>query len=716
MQHSPFQSAIWIAPSRLCAAPITIRRFTTVGNVHRAALSVTGLGYYRVWLNGTELGAQDWFQPSQSDYFRRDLTHATYTCHDHFTHRVYYRTYSVTELLKSGENVLEIQCGGGFFVQTERLAEGEMTYADRTQCIYDLAMDDVHILSDGSETWRESNIRASQLFLGETIDARFSDNTEYPVIPAALTDTILTPEDGVPDRIIRTITPQSIGTMNGRTIYDVGENISGLVRIHTHAPSSTTIHIRFAEELSAAGELDFSTTGSGYICRSGVPQIMADTFISSGGGDTFLPSFVWHAFRYFDVCGEIDGAEVCVIHADLPVTAAFESDCAGMNFYFDAYLRTETAAIHGSVPMDCPHRERLGYTGDGQVTAETVMLTLDAQPLYRKWMRDILDGQDPDTGHVQHTAPFQGGGGGPGGWGVAVVTVPWAYYRQYGESKLLRETYPAMQKWFSYMESRIEDGRIVREEEGGWCLGDWCYLTTGQLPESYVNTALYVRALHMLTEIARIVGDPDAEGVYRAAIARSTAAVRADYEGLSDVGAAMVYAVALGLENPERMNAYYNALGHFDTGFLTTDLLLDLLWTHGYADTAYRLLSATEKGSFLYMRDHGATTIWESWTGGSHCHPMFASGVRTLFTGLCGIRQTAKGAGWREVMIAPQLPTKMHHAAGKIHTPQGEIAVTLDRAVDGVRATVRIPEGIHAYRAGNIPLAAGVHAFLLSCD
>ena len=69
MQHSPFQSAIWIAPSRLCAAPITIRRFTTVGNVHRAALSVTGLGYYRVWLNGTELGAQDWFQPSDT----RDL-------------------------------------------------------------------------------------------------------------------------------------------------------------------------------------------------------------------------------------------------------------------------------------------------------------------------------------------------------------------------------------------------------------------------------------------------------------------------------------------------------------------------------------------------------------------------------------------------------------------------------------------------------------------
>lgn len=710
MEHTPFHSAIWIAPNRPCAAPITIRRFT-LGNIRAASLSVTGLGYYRVWLNGTGLGADDWFQPPQSDYFRRDLTRATYTCHDHFTHRVYYRTYPVTELLKPGENVLEIQCGGGFFVQTERTAEGDMTYSDRTQCIYDLAIDDAHIVSDGSETWRESNIRASQLFLGETIDACFADDTEYPVIPAALTDTLFTPEDGVPDRIIRTITPEKIGAADGRTIYDAGENISGLVRIRTNAPSGSTIHVRFAEELSASGELDFTSTGSGYICKSGVPQIMADTFVSSGSGDTFLPSFVWHAFRYFDVCGEIEDAEVCVIHADLPVTAAFDSDCEGMNFYFDAYLRTQTSAVHGSVPMDCPHRERLGYTGDGQVTAEAAMCTLDARAFYHKWIRDILDCQDPGTGHVQHTAPFQGGGGGPGGWGVAMVTVPWAYYRQYGEKAMLRETYPAMRKWFAYMESRVENGRIVREEEGGWCLGDWCYLATGQLPEAFVNTALYVRALGILVEIARIVGEPDAG--YRVANERSMAAVRADYAGLSDIGAAMVYAVALGLEDPAHMNAYYDALGHFDTGFLTTDLLLEQLWTHGYADTAHKLLSATEQGSYLYMRDHGASTLWESWTdGGSHCHPMFGAGVRTLFTGLCGIRQKPGTGGYREVEIVPQLPSAMQFANASIVTPRGTLSVYLRRSENGVCAQVEIPAGIVAYRNGRA-LSVGKNTFYL---
>lgn len=75
--------------------------------------------------------------------------------------------------------------------------------------------------------------------------------------------------------------------------------------------------------------------------------------------------------------------------------------------------------------LSCPHRERLGYTGDGQITAPAAMLLLDSREFYRKWIRDILDSQDPDTGHVQHTAPFMGGGGGPGGWGSAVIIVPY---------------------------------------------------------------------------------------------------------------------------------------------------------------------------------------------------------------------------------------------------------------------------------------------------
>ena len=51
----------------------------------------------------------------------------------------------------------------------------------------------------------------------------------------------------------------------------------------------------------------------------------------------------------------------------------------------------------------------------------------DMKKVYRKWLEDISDCQDINNGHVQHTAPFNGGGGGPSGWGGAIVTVPYEY-------------------------------------------------------------------------------------------------------------------------------------------------------------------------------------------------------------------------------------------------------------------------------------------------
>ena len=80
-----------------------------------------------------------------------------------------------------------------------------------------------------------------------------------------------------------------------------------------------------------------------------------------------------------------------------------------------------------------------GAAGDGQLCAETAMLLLDCREFYRKWLGDIADCQCKKSGHVQHTAPLMGGGGGPGGWGCAIVLVPWAYYLQFGEKEMLEK-------------------------------------------------------------------------------------------------------------------------------------------------------------------------------------------------------------------------------------------------------------------------------------
>ena len=96
-------------------------------------------------------------------------------------------------------------------------------------------------------------------------------------------------------------------------------------------------------------------------------------------------------------------------------------------------------------------------------------------------MNDIADCQDIYTGHVQHTAPFYGGGGGPGGWGGAMVIVPYTFYKHYGDKEILKKYYPNMLMYFDYLDAHSVNSLVMTEEAGGWCL----VLTRGQKPYSH---------------------------------------------------------------------------------------------------------------------------------------------------------------------------------------------------------------------------------------
>ncbi len=683
----------WIAPDRPSASPVFERRFCWHGG--EALLEVTGLGFYEARVNGKKLG-DCYFIPTVTDYMKRDYSGFTYLCRDSFTYRIFYNTYDLRELLHEGENLLEIQLGGGYFVQTERVAEGRVSFSDRGQCLFALKLEGEILRSDGSERWHDSAITQDNLFLGETVDLTADTSGRRPVLLLPTPESALCPQEGTPDRLIRTLAPTKVGEVNGRQIYDVGENIAGFVRVTTHAPAGSRITLRFAERLMPDGSPDFRSAGSGYTCTSGVLQIMTDVFITDGGERSFEPKFVWHAFRYIEADGPFDSLTVCEIHADTPVTSSFDSDSEGMNFLYDAYLRTQLSNMHGSFPSDCPHRERLGYTGDGQITAPAAMLMLDSREFYRKWIHDILDCQDPATGHIQHTAPFQGGGGGPGGWGSAVITVPYRYWKQYGDDGLIGSCYPAMKRWIAYLTGRLEDGLIVREAEGGWCLGDWCMLESGKLPEPFVNTCWFVKTLGMLCEIAAYLGHEADIPAFRALEDASRGAAEKVYrESLNSVGAAMTYAAWVGIADAADCAAYYDALGHYDTGFLATDILTGLLFDGGYGDVACKLLSSEEKGSFLYMKRNGATTIWENWPGyGSQSHPMFGASARHLFSGILGIRQAEGSYGWEKITFRPYLPEGMERALGSILTPRGRISVRLSREDGKFVSRLQMPDGM----------------------
>lgn len=704
-----------------CESPLIMGRFT-VKDGSKAVIDICGLGFFELYINGRKV-SEDLLTPVWSDYGPREGRKIRYPIHDLFSHRVYYCHYELDAYVKPGENVLEVLLGNGWYNQHERMAEGEMWY-DKPKLWFDLCLcgdgAEEHVVSGEWLGWRPSYITYNNVYMGEMQDLRMCEgmpgqrsNDEWlPVEAAAAPGGEMMPQDCPPDRVIRTITPVCLGERNGRRVFDAGENITGWAAVMVNGEAGAEAVIRYAETLDEAGELDFTSTGK-------ARQIQKNCYISCGIPTRCEPHFTWHGFRYFDVEGEADVIEVCVVHSDVAVTGSFSCSDETINWLVDAYLRSRLGNMHCGVPMDCPHRERLGYTGDGQAACGADFYLLDCDTFYRKWMQDIADCQCKRSGHIQHTAPFYGGGGGPGGWGGAIVLVPWEHYRRYGDKELLVEFYPRMLRYIEYMRSRLDErGLVVREEERGWCLGDWCTPDSMKLPEPFVNTYYLVRCIQVIREIERELGVADER--LEAWMNEGKAALCDTYyneetntfvDGLQGADA---FALDIGIGNEAMAKAMaerYEQWPAFDTGFLGTGILIRQLFALGYGDTAVKLLMSNEKErSFGWERLQGATTLWERWNGyESRNHPMFGGVIRSLYEGLLGI------CCENELVLNPFFTRHLDWVKGSAQTKFGTVSVEWVREGETIAVSAEVPCRAKLMADGKvIELEAGVWKGTLS--
>ena len=268
---------------------------------------------------------------------------------------------------------------------------------------------------------------------------------------------------------------------------------------------------------------------------------------------------------------------------------------------------------------------------------------------------------------------------------------------------MLRDCYEPMKKWCGYLDSRLENGLVCSEEQGGWCLGDWCTLEKTVLPTPFVNTYFYIRCLRILQNIATLLEKAEDMECFTAKEKELEQALVNAYfdeatgDFFGNVQGANAYGLDIGLGDARTLNnlvSHYEKLGHFDTGFLGTDILLDVLFRAGQKDLAFQLLNSRELGSFLYMKDRGATTLWEDWHGkDSHDHPMFGACSRQLFTSVLGIGQAEKDAGYQNLVIAPQIPKQMQYAKGSMQTPNGIVSVSWRKENGQLCIDILLPEG-----------------------
>lgn len=701
----------WICTAPEVETPVFSRTVWCDGISH-AEIDICGLGWFTLLVNGKQIN-DTLFVPAQTNYAWRDLRGFAYGLTDRMSYRAHYLTYDLTPYLQKGENRMEVILGNGWFRQKERVCEGETMYAPALVLWYELRITEADgaqktVRSDGSERCHVYPILESNIYLGETVDTRLFDEplTETPV---TVTDFFspLVKQTCPPDRVIRTITPTLLKREGDLRTYDAGENITGIVSLRIKGERGEQVRLEFAESMKD-GKLRFETMGSDYRCKSGRPQIQGDTFILNGSEQTLAPMFVFHGFRYFTLsCATNDVLPtVQVIHTDAPVASRFDCDDEVLNWLYEAYLRSQLDNLHGCIPSDCPHRERLGYTGDGQACAEAAMLTLDAHGVYTKWLRDILDSQDRQTGHVKHTAPCMGGGGGPGGWGCAIAILPDRMYDRYADMDAVRASYDPILHWIDYMDAKSEDSIVVREEPNGWCLGDWCTPEPIAIPEAFVNTCYLIHTLQIAAKFSDLLGRGDAPALLaRAEESREALALRyydgSDYCG--GIQGANAYAVWARLPHyetlPARLAEHYRALGRLDTGFLGTDILCAVLFETGYGDVAIDLLaSRDEKIGFAMMMRAGATTLYEYIETDRHSrnHPMFGACVRNLFTGLLGIRNREGCAGYTDLVISPCLHSRVKRASGSVRAGEGEVSLSFSVTDERTQIEVDLPRGVKA--------------------
>ncbi len=696
------QNMHWIQGDNICESPLFRRNFSLEQLPAKARLEVCGLGYFHLYANGKRVGDQE-FAPAPTNYASTLGCDVGYPVWEERTaYRCLYLEYDLLPWLAEGENVIGFHLGNGWFHQTRRTAEGTFPFGfPKLRYELHLSWADGRevLLESGPETlWKPSGILENNLFYGETQDLALleenwctadADRSGWqPARPSHGPQTQLARQDCPPDKVLGSLSPVLLWEDEGRKLYDCGENIAGWVTVRCSGRPGEAVTVKYAEELTPDGHsLDFASAG-------GDGQIQEDRYLCGAAPLEARPRFTWHGFRYFQIEGPGEALSAALVCTDAAVTSSFRCSDSTLNWLYDAYIRTQRNNYHGCIPSDCPHRERLGYTGDGQLTCESAMMTLDTKGLYRKWYRDILDSQGADTGHIPHTAPFLGGGGGPGGWGGAVYLVPMAYYKVYGDTALIEQGYPAVLRWLEYMDSRSSGGLIVREEAGGWCLGEWCAppAEEGMVPPEFINTYYYILGMKAFRQMGRMLGQTEPVWLEERIRASEEALLQAYFdETTGDFcggrGGANAFALNLKLgdaRTKENLAARYSSPENLDTGIFGTPVLLERLFADGQADLAFRLLTGSGPASFARMMQAGATTLWEDWDGHtSHDHPMFGSPVKLLFTEILGIKQREDSSGFADCFLEPADIAALQWAEGSIRTAAGTISVRWRRKDDG---------------------------------
>ena len=804
LDDTAWQSSKWIS---VVDAPVVTKKgarraadganwfLTTIKNeqaVTSAKWMATSLGVHEIYVNGKPVG-NEFLKPG-------------------FTHREKRRnsfTYDVTEafnLAAGGENTLAAQVTPGWwadYIITPSRFNGlfgkkcafravlELTFADGTTKLYGTDL----------ENWKAGiagPVKHAAIFDGEEYDAREplgfqtpeklstpEENLEFTgdIIPAngaeiyLREDLTLSPVESyiwkyaensneweygkvVIDR--RYETGKTITLNPGETlVVDFGQNCAAIPEFTFKAAEGTILTCLPAEMLNDGnGAKSRGMDGpEGSVYRTNLRiadlgMILKYTFAEQCGYVTYHPTCTFYGYRYISVTA----TEKVTIKSikSIPVTSITKQMESGTITTGNELINKLISNTYWgqlsnylSVPTDCPQRnERMGWTADTQVYAETGSFFANTAQFFHKWMGDMRDSQN-ELGGFPGVAPnaHYGTEYMRLGWADAGVIVPWIVWKQFGDTAIIDENWDSMVLYMKHVDDTKYDHEALKKENGNRQYADWLsyepmeshsksYFIKGTKdidPDAlgywnFLSASYWAIDAAMMADMAKATDRDAAPYIQMNQRAKSyikSKFIKADGTFktaiLNTMQTPALFALKVGIvEGKAKEDMIARLRQNFkehdnclQTGFLGTSILMSTLTENGMVDIAYELLFQRKNPSWLYSVDNGATTIWERWNSytledgmhkksmNSFNHYAYGCVCEWIWEVAAGISSVVEHPGFKHIVMAP-IPDKRlgyvkaeyNSAAGLIKSAwryEGEQWIWDFTIPEGTTATVTVP-------------------------
>ena len=710
-------------------SPLMRKSFAVTAEPVRAMLYVTGLGYYEAFVNGQRVG--DHVLDPGWTYYNKHTA---------------YSVYDVSTMLRRGDNAIGMMIGRGQYNPLSndiwRLNQSEWVGQPKALALLRIEYADGSVSEIGTDgSWRiaAGPIVYDDTRLGEIYDARqenegwnctrFDDSAWTPAVEVDW-NAKLKYQVQPPIRRFAGIKPVKTIVRNSKeTVYDMGKNLAGWARVKVEGQRGQRVMVEYCEVVSdtllvpwlpdyrRSFPMDVEEYARFYDSEMRVRQQNGYILKGDADGETFECHFSYKGFQYVRITADegvkVLGVESIPVHTDLQSAGSFE--CSD-----DAINQLQRNSINSmfsnfmSIPTDCPHREKQGWTADAFIAAEAAMYNFDMANFYRNWLHCLVDSESPD-GSLPTVAPSTNYDiNSSTTWPSALMHVSSDLYKHYAELRPAREHMGCMKRFLLNSSKRTINGnpRIIND-----VLGDWVSPTydkpgfTMAPPEGtpYYGTAAHAYCLQATSELARLTGNTAvADSLQRCAKVFTEGfnqeffdASSASYHGTIDTDGYRQAPAAVALEYglvPEesrkpvldRLIADLAAHNYrIGTGFLGTPAIMNYLPLHD-PETAYRVATQPEYPGFTYMLSNNSTTIWENWDGrASRNHLPFALISAYYYKFLAGIR--ADEPGFASFTIAPTVVEHLTWVKAHHDTMYGRIESEWKRKGDRFTLKVTVP-------------------------